>query len=105
VGGLLALPLADTLKAADHGRVASTLDRRDKWLAQTPQMFRVGLLQRALVQAGASVTDESSAIEALGLHPKLVVGDIENLKLTWPADFALAARLLQTRVQSRSETR
>jgi 2-C-methyl-D-erythritol 4-phosphate cytidylyltransferase len=105
VGGLLALPLADTLKAADNKRVAGTLDRRDKWLAQTPQMFRLNLLQRALTQAGHDVTDESSAIEALGLRPKLVEGDIENLKLTWPADFALAARLLQTRVQTRQETR
>jgi 2-C-methyl-D-erythritol 4-phosphate cytidylyltransferase len=97
VGGLLALPLADTLKAAAQDRVAGTLDRRDKWLAQTPQMFRLGLLQRALAQAGATVTDESSAVEALGLQPQLVVGDVENFKLTWPADFALAARLLETR--------
>jgi 2-C-methyl-D-erythritol 4-phosphate cytidylyltransferase len=97
VGGLLALPLADTLKQAHHERVLGTLDRHAKWLAQTPQMFRLGLLQRALAQAGAAVTDESSAIEALGLQPKLVLGDIENLKLTWPADFALAARLLETR--------
>ncbi len=98
VGGLLALPLADTLKSADaDGRVAETLDRGAKWLAQTPQMFRLGLLQRALQQAGEAVTDESGAIEALGLAPRLVQGDIENLKLTWPADFALAARLLETR--------
>ncbi len=103
VGGLLALPLADTLKAAlpladgDGDRVAATLDRSGKWLAQTPQMFRLGLLQRALEHAGAAVTDESSAIEALGLAPRLVPGDQENLKLTWPADFALAARLLETR--------
>jgi 2-C-methyl-D-erythritol 4-phosphate cytidylyltransferase len=105
VGGLLALPLADTLKAACGERVSATLPRVDKWLAQTPQMFRLGLLQRALAQAlaqtlaqaGDAVTDESSAIEALGLTPKLVVGDFENLKLTWPADFALAQRLLETR--------
>jgi 2-C-methyl-D-erythritol 4-phosphate cytidylyltransferase len=97
VGGLLALPLADTLKAALGDRVSATLARADKWLAQTPQMFRLGLLQRALAQAGGSVTDESSAIEALGLTPKLVLGDIENIKLTWPADFALAHRLLETR--------
>ncbi|MBA4178170.1 MAG: 2-C-methyl-D-erythritol 4-phosphate cytidylyltransferase [Leptothrix sp. (in: Bacteria)] len=111
VGGLLALPLADTLKAAvakaataadgDAGeRVAATLDRRTKWLAQTPQMFRLGLLQRALREAaakGVNVTDESSAVEALGLAPRLVPGDQENFKLTWPADFALAARLLETR--------
>ncbi len=103
VGGLLALPLADTLKGADAGestRVAHTLDRSHKWLAQTPQMFRLGLLQRALAQghaAGVNITDESSAVEALGLAPLLVPGDQENLKLTWPTDFALAKRLLQTR--------
>ena len=100
VGGLLALPLADTLKLAhpqDRERVAATLPRTGTWLAQTPQMFRLGLLQRALAQAGAAATDESSAVEALGLAPRLVVGEIENLKLTWPADFALAARLLETR--------
>jgi 2-C-methyl-D-erythritol 4-phosphate cytidylyltransferase len=97
VGGLLALPLADTLKAAQGERVSATLPRADKWLAQTPQMFRLGLLHRALTTAGDAVTDESSAIEALGLTPKLVVGDLENLKLTWPADFALAQRLLHTR--------
>ncbi len=97
VGGLLALPLADTLKQARDGRVAGTLARTDKWLAQTPQMFRIGLLQRALAEAGDGVTDEASAVEALGLAPLLVPGDQENLKLTWPADFALAARLLQTR--------
>jgi 2-C-methyl-D-erythritol 4-phosphate cytidylyltransferase len=97
VGGLLALPLADTLKQSQQERVVGTLDRQAKWLAQTPQMFRLSLLQRALAQAGGAVTDESSAIESMGLQPKLVVGDIENLKLTWPADFALAARLLETR--------
>lgn len=98
VGGLLALPLADTLKQAAAGeRVAATVPREGKWLAQTPQMFRLGLLQRALATAGTGVSDESSAVEALGLAPRLVRGDLENLKLTWPADFALATRLLETR--------
>ncbi len=105
VGGLLALPLGDTLKqarAADPAtdRVAATLDRTAKWLAQTPQMFPLGLLQRALAfaaTAGTAVTDDSSAVEALGLSPRLVPGEMENFKLTWPADFALAARLLETR--------
>jgi 2-C-methyl-D-erythritol 4-phosphate cytidylyltransferase len=99
VGGLLAQPLADTLKQADERseRVAATLPRADKWLAQTPQMFRLGLLERALVAAGSAVTDEASAIEALGLNPRLVRGDAENFKLTWPADFELAQRLLRTR--------
>ena len=104
VGGLLALPLADTLKAArldgPDERVATTLDRSAKWLAQTPQMFRLGLLQRALDEgaaAGVNITDEASAVEALGLAPRLVPGDLENFKLTWPADFALAERLLRAR--------
>jgi 2-C-methyl-D-erythritol 4-phosphate cytidylyltransferase len=96
VGGLLALPLPDTLKDERDGRVAATVDCSGKWAAQTPQMFRIGLLQRALAQAGTTVTDESSAVEALGLAPRLVPGAIDNFKLTYPADFALAARLLAT---------
>jgi 2-C-methyl-D-erythritol 4-phosphate cytidylyltransferase len=97
VGGLLALPIGDTLKRADGERVAQTVPRAGMWAAQTPQMFRLGLLRRALAHAGAEVTDESSAVEALGLHPRLVAGDAENLKLTWPADFALAKRVLAAR--------
>ena len=101
VGGLLALPLADTLKdavsTASGERVATTLNRQGKWLAQTPQMFRLGLLRQALAQAGPAVTDEASAVEGLGLSPRLVPGEYENLKITWPADLALAERLLQTR--------
>ncbi|MEJ6000099.1 2-C-methyl-D-erythritol 4-phosphate cytidylyltransferase [Paucibacter soli] len=102
VGGLLALPLADTLKVEQGGRVAATVDRQGKWAAQTPQMFRLGLLQPALAQAlaqdGAAVTDEASAIEALGHSPLLVASSLENFKVTWPADFALAERLLRSRV-------
>jgi 2-C-methyl-D-erythritol 4-phosphate cytidylyltransferase len=60
-------------------------------------MFRLGPLRRALHEAGPDVTDEASAIEALGLRPRLVPGELENLKVTWPGDFALAARLLETR--------
>jgi 2-C-methyl-D-erythritol 4-phosphate cytidylyltransferase len=97
VGGLLALPVADTLKAEQGGRVSATVDRAGKWQAQTPQMFRVGLLQQALAQAGHAVTDEASAIEALGHAPRLVPGSLENFKITWPGDFALAERLLRTR--------
>ena len=99
VGGLLALPLSDTLKQAGQGRVQRTLPRADKWAAQTPQMFRLGLLRKALQQAGAEVTDEASAVEALGAQPLLVPGELENFKITWPQDFALAARLLATRTQ------
>jgi 2-C-methyl-D-erythritol 4-phosphate cytidylyltransferase len=101
VGGLLALPLADTLKQADgepgQERSAATIDRSAKWAAQTPQMFRLGLLEPALRGADQSVTDEASAIEALGHRPKLVRGEAENFKLTYPADCALAERLLATR--------
>lgn len=97
VGGLLALPLADTLKQAQAGRVAGTLARNDKWAAQTPQMFRIGRLQQALAQAGDAVTDESSALEALGAQPLLVPGELENFKVTWPQDLVLAERLLALR--------
>ena len=97
VGGLLALPLADTLKAERDGRVSATIDRRGKWQAQTPQMFRIGMLREALALAVANVTDEASAIEALGHAPKLVPGSLENLKVTYPQDFDLAERLLRTR--------
>jgi len=96
VGGLLALPLADTMKQESTGRVAATVDRANKWQAQTPQMFRLGELQQALATAGA-VTDEASAIEASGRAPKLVPGSFENFKVTYPGDFALAERLLRTR--------
>lgn len=100
VGGLLALPLPDTLKAARDGRVAQTLDRSDKWLAQTPQMFRAGALQQALEQAAAQglpVTDEASAMEAQGLAPRLVPGSAQNFKITYPEDFALAEAVLRAR--------
>jgi 2-C-methyl-D-erythritol 4-phosphate cytidylyltransferase len=100
VGGLLAIPVPDTIKSERAGRVAATLDRSGAWLAQTPQMFRIGVLQRALAHAeqrSAAVTDESAAVESLGLEPRLVPGDAENIKVTWPADFALAERLLRSR--------
>jgi 2-C-methyl-D-erythritol 4-phosphate cytidylyltransferase len=102
VGGLLALPLPDTLKQADDaGRVAATVPRADKWLAQTPQMFRLGDLHRALAAAEPGgfvhITDEASAIEALGLRPLLVPGSAENFKLTYPPDFALAESILKGR--------
>lgn len=102
VGGLLALPLPDTLKQADaDGRVAATIDRADKWLAQTPQMFRIGLLHEALVaQAStgfAGITDEASAIELAGHAPLLVRGSAQNFKITYPEDFALAEAVLRSR--------
>jgi 2-C-methyl-D-erythritol 4-phosphate cytidylyltransferase len=101
VGGLLAVPLADTLKRAqehstDGVRVAATVPREGLWQAQTPQMFRYALLAEALEYAPA-VTDEASAIEALGLRPRLVAADATNLKVTYPLDLQLAEWILQNR--------
>lgn len=97
VGGLLGTPLADTLKRVEQSRSVRTSDRSRYWLAQTPQMFRLGLLQRALQHAGDAVTDEASAIESLGLTPLMVRAPMENLKVTLPEDFDLAERLLRGR--------
>jgi 2-C-methyl-D-erythritol 4-phosphate cytidylyltransferase len=105
VGGLLALPMPDTLKRELSGRVADTLDREDKWLAQTPQMFRIGALLNALDVAGdlshTLITDESSAMEHVGHAPKLVRGSAQNFKVTYPEDFALAEAVLRNRQNSR----
>ena len=97
VGGLLALPLSDTLKEGRDGRARVTIPRADKWAAQTPQMFRLQLLQQALAHAGDDVTDEAGAIERLGHAPLLVPGSLENFKVTVADDFDLARRLLETR--------
>jgi 2-C-methyl-D-erythritol 4-phosphate cytidylyltransferase len=96
VGGLLALPVADTLKREDAGgRVLETVPRAGLWAAQTPQMFRYQLLLRALASPAARrATDEAQAVEALGLSPRLVLGSPRNLKVTWPGDLELAERLL-----------
>lgn len=119
VGGLLALRVADTVKSERAGRgpdasdaaggtvvpaessetprVRATLDRDGLWLAQTPQMFRAGLLRAALASAqssGVAVTDEASAIEAAGHKPLLVPGSLLNFKVTWPEDFELMEKWL-----------
>jgi 2-C-methyl-D-erythritol 4-phosphate cytidylyltransferase len=94
VGGLLALPLTDTIKLADETlRVQKTLPREAIWRAQTPQMFHYGTLLKAL-QKMPQATDEAQAIEALGLQPKLVMGDSANLKVTYAPDLKLARMLL-----------
>ena len=98
VGGLLALKLPDTLKREVGGRVAQTVDRSDKWLAQTPQMFRIGELHAALIAAGDAVTDEASALEFVGRQPLLVEGSAQNFKVTYPQDFALAQAVLMSRI-------
>ena len=97
VGGLLAQKLTDTLKTDKGGRVEATLSRDDKWLAQTPQMFRIGGLLEALEQAGEGVTDEAGAMEAIGQRPLLVAGGSQNFKVTYPDDFALAEAVLKGR--------
>jgi 2-C-methyl-D-erythritol 4-phosphate cytidylyltransferase len=102
VGGILALPVAETVKAvakdeAGVQRIDRTEDRAQLWLAQTPQMFRAGLLAQALQQAKGPVTDEASAIEQMGLKPRLVAGSRENLKVTYPEDLAIAAAILARR--------
>lgn len=99
VGGLLAHKLSDTLKREEGGRVAQTLDREDKWLAQTPQMFRIGMLMQALERVNNHVTDEAGAIEALGYKPLLVPGATQNFKVTYPDDFALAEAVLKGRLR------
>jgi len=95
VGGILAAPVSDTLKrqTADT-RIAETVPRAGLWGAQTPQMFRHGMLKQALENVGAEVTDEASAIEALGFAPKLVESDLGNLKVTYPRDLDVATWLL-----------
>lgn len=98
VGGILALPAADTVKsAATEGgvaRISGTEDRSRLWLAQTPQMFRCGLLMEALAKAKGAVTDEASAVEQLGLRPRLVAGSRENIKVTYPGDLKIAEAIL-----------
>ncbi len=94
VGGILALPVADTLKrGGDDARIVATEPRAGLWGAQTPQMFRHGTLVEALGTAH-DVTDEAAGVERLGLRPLLVPGSTRNLKVTYPDDFAAAARLL-----------
>ncbi len=105
-GGLLALPLPDTLKSESGQRVQATVPREDKWLAQTPQMFRLGDLLAALAATAASgfagVTDEASAMEMAGQHPLLVTGSAHNFKVTYPQDFALAQAVLAIRTTTGS---
>lgn len=103
VGGLLAVPVADTLKRRDRdGRVSATEARESLWQAQTPQMFRYELLVEALRRAGpATVTDEAAAIERMGLKPKLVMGEARNFKVTRSEDLELAELVLREKPGAR----
>jgi 2-C-methyl-D-erythritol 4-phosphate cytidylyltransferase len=99
IGAILAIPVSDTVKRAAQERIVATEDRAQLWLAQTPQMFRAGVLLQALQRARGRVTDEASAIEQMGLQPKLVAGSRENIKVTWPEDLALAEAILRRRAE------
>jgi len=109
VGGLLGLPVGDTLKAAGRdGRCDGTVPRDGLWRALTPQMFRYGVLRRALrlnLERGRAVTDEAAAVEALGLRPRLVTGRTDNIKITFPGDLGLAAAILRTGWSEKDEDR
>jgi 2-C-methyl-D-erythritol 4-phosphate cytidylyltransferase len=94
-GGLLAIPLADTLKRGEDGRVGITLERTDLWCAQTPQLFRVASLRAALGGTALDpITDEASAMERAGHAPRLVLGGVANLKVTTAEDLVLARAIL-----------
>lgn len=98
VGGLLAIPIVDTIKKNDNYRVFRTIERKNLWLAQTPQIFKAGLLRNALSIAirnnKKNITDECSAMEYIGYKPLIVKGDIRNLKITWPEDFELMEKII-----------
>lgn len=99
VGGILAVPVADTIKRGDEfSRAVSTVPRAELWHAQTPQMFRVGTLRNSLMASRLeNITDEASAIEAAGMRPKLVMGERSNIKVTYADDLPLVERLLARR--------
>jgi len=106
IGGLLAVRVADTLKLADEShRVTATRSREGLWSAQTPQMFRRGLIERALTEMqSADLTDESSAVEWLGFQPLLVESSAENLKVTYPGDLQLSETILRARLETFQES-
>jgi 2-C-methyl-D-erythritol 4-phosphate cytidylyltransferase len=96
VGGILAIPALDTVKRVDKKQQITCTEKRDEiWLAQTPQMFRFNLLKRALTSFKGNPTDESEAIEALGLSPKVVKGSLENFKITYPEDLLRVDKLIK----------
>ncbi len=96
VGGLLALPVADTIKKSNEmNLVNKTVSRQNLWQAQTPQMFHYAMLKQALTEYDGLPTDEAEAVEALGFSPKLVHGELRNLKVTYPADLALLEMIFE----------
>lgn len=104
VGGILAVPVGDTLKRVEEGEIGATCDRRGLWQAQTPQLFRYELLHQCLARAcaqGEAVTDEASALELAGYRPRVFEGRTDNIKVTRPEDLALAEVILQQRESER----
>lgn len=97
VGGILAMPVADTLKRGIGGAIVETVPREHMWQAQTPQMFRHGVLSEALTTLTPAITDEASAVEAIGLQPRLIESESSNLKVTYPFDMQIAEWVLQSR--------
>jgi len=96
VGGCLAVPVKETVKRVSKADGVVTLDRSELWLAQTPQLFRLGILKKALEQFPGA-TDEASAIERLGFHPRLVEGHSDNIKITTAEDLVMAEAILMSR--------
>jgi len=97
-GGLLALPVSDTLKSEEDGRSTKTVNRAHLWRALTPQLFPVGRLAAAIaaaMQQQVDVTDEASAMEFFGARPRLVIGRADNIKITYPSDLLLAEHILR----------
>lgn len=108
VGGIMAIPVSDTIKQVSHEAITATADRSRLWQAQTPQMFRVGALSSALQSAqqrNLSITDEASAMEMAGHQPQVFPGKRSNLKITVPEDWLLAEALLRSRSMNNSSPR
>ena len=105
-GAILAMPVADTLKrCGSQNEIVGTVDRQQIWAAQTPQLFRLGVLKTALESAmkqGLAITDEASAIELAGGRPKLVEGAAGNIKITWPGDLQIAESILKSEKKGQS---
>src|SRR5690606_29638559 len=98
VGGILGIPVTDTLKQVSNNTIEKTIDRTSLWQAQTPQMFRFGLLRSSLKLAlhdGKKITDEASAMESYGYASLVVQGRSDNIKITRPEDLPIAAMLMQ----------
>jgi len=103
VGGIIGSCVTDTLKHVENNNIVNTVDRENIWRAYTPQMFKFGMLQRAIQTAlkdGVCITDEASALEYMGYQPCMVEGDVRNIKVTTATDVSLAEIFLQQEMKS-----